>query len=105
LLSESRRRFDLGNLNSIRDSGYAPEHVEAMWLMLQAEEPEDYVVAMGAKYTVGEFLQPASKHIGKHGCPGVVEIDPSLLRPSDVPSMRETTAKPKRSFAGNRTQF
>lgn len=73
----------LGNLDAKRDWGYAKEYVEAMWLMLQQEEPEDYVIATGETHTVKEFLEESFSYAGldwrKH-----VEIDPKYYRPAEV---------------------
>ena len=54
----------MGNLDAIRDWGYAPEYVEAMWLMLQHDQPDDYVVATGTGCSVEEFLQHSFEHVG-----------------------------------------
>jgi GDPmannose 4,6-dehydratase len=73
----------LGNLDAKRDWGYAPDYAEAMWMMLQAPEPDDYVVATGETHSVREFLEAAFSHAGidweQH-----VEIDPRYFRPSEV---------------------
>ncbi|MEI2619735.1 MAG: GDP-mannose 4,6-dehydratase [Candidatus Nanopelagicales bacterium] len=73
----------LGNLDARRDWGYAKEYVEAMWLMLQAEEPDDFVVATGTAYSVRDFLGFAFGHLGldweKH-----VRFDERYLRPTEV---------------------
>ena len=73
----------LGNLDATRDWGYAPEYVEAMWLMLQQESPADYVVATGSAYSVRDFVALAFAHAGldweKH-----VRFDDRYLRPSEV---------------------
>jgi GDPmannose 4,6-dehydratase len=73
----------LGNLNARRDWGYAKDYVESMWLMLQQEDPDDYVVATGRSATIKEFLELVFDCLGldwkKH-----VEIDPRYLRPSEV---------------------
>ena len=55
----------LGNLDSIRDWGYAPEYVEGMWRMLQADEPDDFVLATGVGYTIRDFLAAAFGHVGR----------------------------------------
>jgi GDPmannose 4,6-dehydratase len=86
-------KIRLGNLDAMRDWGYAPEYVEAMWRMLQAEEPEDYVIATGTKHSVREFLELAFKHVGIHDYSELIEIDSILLRPSDVPSLRGDPSK------------
>ena len=73
----------LGNLDARRDWGYAPEYTDAMWRMLQADEPDDYVVATGTSYSVGDFVRMAFEHAGldweKH-----VRFDPRYLRPTEV---------------------
>jgi GDPmannose 4,6-dehydratase len=86
-------KIHLGNLDAMRDWGYAPEYVEAMWRMLQAEEPEDYVIATGTKHSVREFLELAFRHVGIQDYSEFVEIDERLLRPSDVPSLRGDASK------------
>jgi len=96
----------LGNLDARRDWGYAPEFVEAMWLMLQAETPDDYVIATGETHSVREFLENAFGQVDldwqRH-----VELDPRYERPSEVdlligdPSKagRELGWKPSVKFA------
>ena len=73
----------LGNLDARRDWGYAPEYVEAMWLMLQQAKADDYVIATGETHTVREFVQETFRILGldwrKH-----VEIDPHYMRPTEV---------------------
>lgn len=73
----------LGNLDARRDWGYAPDYVRAMWLMLQQDRPEDYVVATGETHSVREFCQVAFDHVGldweKH-----VIVDPKFYRPAEV---------------------
>ena len=76
----------LGNLDSIRDWGYAAEYVEGMWRMLQAEEPDDFVLATGGNFTVRDFLETAFEHAGlewqKH-----VKFDERYLRPTEVDAL------------------
>jgi GDPmannose 4,6-dehydratase len=76
----------LGNLDSIRDWGYAPEYVEGMWRMLQVDEPDDYVLATGVGITVRDFMETAFSHAGldweKH-----VRFDDRYLRPTEVDSL------------------
>jgi GDPmannose 4,6-dehydratase len=78
-----QRRLFLGNLDARRDWGFAGDYVEAMWLMLQQPEPDDYVVATGESHAVCEFAQLAFEQLGldwrEH-----VELDPRYLRPSEV---------------------
>src|SRR5262249_37709757 len=77
----------LGNLDASRDWGFAGDYVEAMWLMLQQDKPDDYVVATGISHTVREFVEAAFSRAGldwsKH-----VEIDPRYLRPTEVDALR-----------------
>jgi GDPmannose 4,6-dehydratase len=75
-------RIVLGNLDSRRDFGYAPEYVEAMWLMLQQPEPNDFVIATGAAHTVREFAELAFGHAGLV-LDEFLRTDPALLRPVD----------------------
>ena len=73
----------LGNLEAERDWGYARDYVEAMWLMLQQDEPEDYVIATGIAHSVRDLVRVAFEHAGidpdKH-----VRLDPRFLRPAEV---------------------
>jgi GDPmannose 4,6-dehydratase len=73
----------LGNLDARRDWGYAKEYVEAMWLMLQADEPDDYVVATGTSYSVRDFLGFAFGHVGLNW-EQYVRFDERYLRPTEV---------------------
>jgi GDPmannose 4,6-dehydratase len=73
----------LGNLDAQRDWGYAPDYVEAMWLMLQADEPEDFVISTGETHTVREAVEIAFARAGLDP-DGHVEIDPKYYRPSEV---------------------
>jgi len=73
----------LGNLDAKRDWGYAPEYVDAMWRMLQAEQPDDYVVATGESHSVREFLELAFGHLNMDW-QDFVRLDPRYERPSEV---------------------
>jgi GDPmannose 4,6-dehydratase len=73
----------LGNLDAKRDWGYAKEYVEAMWLMLQQDQPDDYVIATNETHSVREFLEVAFAHAGLDWRK-YVEMDPNYLRPSEV---------------------
>jgi GDPmannose 4,6-dehydratase len=73
----------LGNLDSRRDWGYAPEYVEAMWRMLQQDEPGDFVIGTGQSHSVREFVEIAFDHVDRDP-DDHVRIDPSLLRPAEV---------------------
>ena len=73
----------MGNLDSIRDWGYAPEYTDGMWRMLQADEPEDFVLATGTAYTIKDFLSFAFQHAGLDW-QDHVKFDPKFLRPTEV---------------------
>ncbi len=73
----------LGNLDAKRDWGYAKEYIEAMWLMLQQDEPEDYVIATGEAHSVKEFLTEAFGYLGLDWR-DYVEIDPIYFRPTEI---------------------
>jgi GDPmannose 4,6-dehydratase len=87
-------KLALGNLDAERDWGYAKDYVEAMWLMLQQDEPSDYVVATGKAHSVRYCVEVAFEHVGldpeKH-----VEIDPSFLRPAEVDHLIGDPSKAK----------
>jgi len=76
----------LGNLDAKRDWGYAPEYVEAMWLMLQQDEPSDYVVGTGKQHTPRDFCELAFSHLGLD-YQSYVKVNTELLRPADVNSL------------------
>jgi GDPmannose 4,6-dehydratase len=76
--------LSLGNLNACRDWGFAGDYVQAMWLMLQQETPQDYVIATGETHSVREFVDAAFRHIGVTDWHKYVQIDPNLYRPLDI---------------------
>jgi GDPmannose 4,6-dehydratase len=76
----------MGNLDAIRDWGYAPEYVEGMWRMLQVDEPDDYVLATGVGITVREFLEIAFSHVGLNW-EDHVRFDERYLRPTEVDAL------------------
>ena len=78
----------LGNLEAKRDWGYAPDYVEAMWLMLQQDIPDDYVIATGNTYSIREFLDIAFKHIGIDNWEPYIKQDPRFMRPAEVDVLR-----------------
>jgi GDPmannose 4,6-dehydratase len=100
-----QEKLFLGNLEARRDWGYAPEYVEAMWLMLQQDKPDDYVIATGETHSVKEFVEETFQLLGmdwrKH-----VEIDPRYVRPTEVDLLlgdyskaeKELKWKPKVAF-------
>lgn len=78
-------KFSLGDIEPKRDWGYAGDYVYAMWLMLQQEDPDDYVIATGETHSVREFLELAIKEAGLSGSiSDYVDFDQSLIRPSEV---------------------
>ena len=83
----------LGNLDTKRDWGYAPDYVESMWLMLQQDEPDDYVVATGKTHSLGEFLDYAFQHIGVTDWKKYVGQDPRFMRPAEVDVLRGDSSK------------
>lgn len=85
----------LGNLTSIRDWGYAPEYVEGMWRMLQADEPEDFVLATGVGYTVQEFVEASFAHAGLNWRDHV-QFDERYLRPTEVDALIGDASKAER---------
>ena len=106
-----RDKICLGNLDAKRDWGYAPEYVEAMWLMLQQDKPEDYIIATGETHSVREFVEEAFKYIGikiwwegkgieEKGVNAetgeiLVEVDKNYFRPTDVDVLKGDASKAK----------
>ena len=107
----------LGNLNSLRDWGYAKDYVECMWLILQHETPEDFVIATGEYHTVREFCTLAFKHVGIELCwegegvnekgidvatgKSLVEVDPRFFRPAEVDQLLGDPTKAKTLLGWN----
>src|ERR671917_735801 len=85
----------LGNLESRRDWGYAPEYVEAMWMMLQHHEPDDFVIATGESHTVREFAELAFARVGLDP-DRYIEVDPRYYRPAEVDHLRGDPSKARR---------
>ncbi len=83
ILAGQQKKLYMGNLDSKRDWGYAKDYIKAMWLMLQQEEPDDYVVATGKTYSVREFLDIAFGHVNLNW-QDYVEFDERYLRPAEV---------------------
>ena len=92
-----QNKLYLGNLDAKRDWGYAKEYVEAMWLMLQQEKPDDYVVATGETHSVREFLEESFGYVGLDW-KKYVELDPRYLRPSEVDLLIGDARKAKRNL-------
>lgn len=124
ILMGKQKKIFLGNLNAKRDWGFAPEYVEAMWLMTQQDEPDDYVIGTGESYSVREFAEKAYKYAGieiewkgergqekgfiksiekrwkDHLKPGIIliEIDPKYFRPTEVEHLRSDITKAKQKL-------
>lgn len=92
-----QRKLYLGNLDAKRDWGYAKEYVEAMWLMLQQEHADDYVVATGETHSVREFLAEAFSYVGLDW-QDYVEIDPNYYRPAEIELLLGDPSKAKRQL-------
>ena len=92
-----QKKLYLGNLDAKRDWGYAPEYVEAMWLMLQQEKPDDYVIATGETHSIREFLDLAFAHAGLEW-QKYVEIDPKYFRPAEVDLLIGDASKAKKQL-------
>jgi len=97
ILAGKERYLYLGNLEAKRDWGYAPEYVEAMWLMLQQDEPDDYVIGTGETHSVKEFLVEAFAYAGldwqEH-----VKTDPRYLRPLETESLIADASKARQKL-------
>ncbi len=92
IVKGKREGITLGNLDTKRDWGYAPEYVEAMHMMMQRSKPDDYVVATGETHSIGEFLDATLKAAGRSG-PVSVVVDEAALRPADVAELRGNPSK------------
>ncbi|MGC8976126.1 MAG: GDP-mannose 4,6-dehydratase [Candidatus Ratteibacteria bacterium] len=90
-------KIKLGNLDAKRDWGYAPEYVEAMYLMLQQEKPDDYVIATGETHSVKEFVELAFKIVGLNW-EEYIEIDKELFRPAEVYELKGDITKIKQKI-------
>jgi len=91
------KELKLGNLEAKRDWGYAPEYVESMWLMLQQEEPDDYVIATGETHSVKEFVEKAFKIVNLDW-KKYVKVDKKFLRPLDVEYLCGDYSKAKKKL-------
>jgi GDPmannose 4,6-dehydratase len=95
----------IGNLEARRDWGYAPEYVEAMWLMLQRDEPDDYVIGTGLSHSVQDLVTIAFDHVGLDPS-GHVRSDPEYFRPAEVDDLIGDSSKAKRELGWEpRTSF
>ena len=91
------RELRMGNLDAKRDWGYAPDYVRAMWMMLQQNEPDDYVIATGETRSVQELIETAFGHVGLDWRKHVV-IDPKFIRPAEVDILVGDASKAKKKL-------
>jgi len=113
-------KLSLGNLDSLRDWGYAKDYVECMWLILQHDKPEDFVIATGEMHTVREFVELSFKHVGieiewtgngveekginKATGDVIVDVDPKFFRPAEVDQLLGDPTKSKTLLGWNPTK-
>lgn len=93
----SREKLELGNIAIRRDWGWAPEYVEAMWLMVQQEHPDDFVIATGESYSLEEFVEASFAQVGL-GWRDHVVIDPDLFRPTEIAISRGNPRKSRETL-------
>jgi len=98
ILAGEQKTLYLGNLEAKRDWGYAPEYVEAMWLMLQQDQPEDYVIGTGEVHSVQEFVAEAFAYAGLDWR-AHVKIDSRYFRPTEVDFLQADASKAKRKLS------
>ena len=92
-----QKKIALGNTKSIRDWGHAQDYVRAMWLILQQEEPDDYVVGTGVTHSVEEFARKAFEHVGLN-YKDYITIDNDLIRPAEVSTLSADYTKAKKNL-------
>ena len=104
-----QRDLHIGNLDALRDWGHAKDFVEAQWLMLQQQNPEDFVIATGKQYSVRDFIDEASKNlgmkidwrgkgldeVGSYDGKDIIKVDPRYFRPTEVESLLGDASKAK----------
>ena len=90
-----QKKIKLGNIKSKRDWGHAKDYVQAMWLMLQQDKPDDYVVGTGEQHTVEEFAKKAFDYVGLN-YKDYIEIDENLRRPAEVDALLANFDKEKK---------
>ena len=93
----SKKKLKLGNINAKRDWGHAKDYVEAMWLMLQKVNPEDYVIGTGKEHSVEDFAKKAFAHVGLNYKDHIV-IDKELIRPAEVDTLLADYTKAKKNL-------
>ncbi len=93
-----QKELRLGNINAKRDWGHAKDYVEAMWLMLQQEKPEDFVIGTGEQHSVEDFLKVAFEHVGLN-FKDYLKIDEKFFRPAEVETLLADPKKSKKKLA------
>lgn len=94
-----QKKLELGNIDAKRDWGFAGDYVEAMWMMLQQDKPDDYVIATGETHSVQEFIEIAFEHVGiKNWKDYVTYNNPKHLRPAEVDYLIGDYSKAKKTF-------
>jgi len=97
ILAKKDKKIYLGNMEARRDWGFAPEYIRAMWLMLQQDTPDDYVIGTGETHSVKEFVQTAFDYLNMDW-KNCVEIDPKYFRPTEVENLRSNPTKAKKQL-------
>ncbi|MBW7938526.1 MAG: GDP-mannose 4,6-dehydratase, partial [Candidatus Omnitrophica bacterium] len=97
IIHKRQDKLYLGNLDARRDWGFAGDYVEAMWLMLQQDQPDDYVIATGRNYSVRDFLEAAFSYKGLDWRK-YVETDPRYFRPAEVDELLGDPSKAKKNL-------
>jgi GDPmannose 4,6-dehydratase len=97
-----QKHIELGNLEPKRDWGYAGDYVEGMWLMLQQDKPDDYVLATGETHTIKEFLDLAFKEVGIDDWQPFVKLNPEFMRPAEVDILLGNPAKAEKVLGWKR---
>jgi GDPmannose 4,6-dehydratase len=90
-----QKSIELGNLDARRDWGFAGDYVEAMWLMLQQPEADDYVISTGETHSIRELLEVAFRHVGIDDWASYVTQNPAFMRPAEVDLLIGDAAKAK----------
>lgn len=93
--------ISLGNLEAKRDWGYAPDYVEAMWLMLQQDYPDDFVISTGKSHSIRDLLDIAFTHVGIDNWQNYIKQDPRYMRPAEVDVLRGDSTKAKEILGWN----
>ena len=107
-----QKNLYLGNLNAMRDWGHARDYVEAQWLMLQKEKPQDFVIATGVQYSVRDFINVAAKNldmkiswkgknldeVGSFNGQDIIKVDPGYFRPSEIETLLGDASKAKKKL-------